>query len=163
MNARMTNPVFSLPGAAQPMMAVSALVKKHLPGKLAALVEFRASQINGCGFCSDMHGFELKEMGETDERMWTVAAWRDAPYFTDAERAALALTEAATRLNDRADAVPDEIWNEARKHYDDQALSALVMVIALINFWNRLSVTTRQSAGEAAHAAAKMSLEHRAA
>ncbi len=89
--------------------------------------------------------------------------WRDAPYFTDAERAALALTEAATRLSDRADAVPDEIWDEARKHYDERALSALVLAIGVINFWNRVNVTTHQPAGEAAHEAAKMSMANRAA
>ena len=144
MNARMTNPVFSLPGAAQPMMAVSALVKKHLPGKLAALVEFRASQINGCGFCSDMHGFELKEMGETDERMWTVAAWRDAPYFTESERVALELTEVMTRMADASDPVPDPLWREVSRHFDEKQIAALLINIAQINLWNRLNVAIRQ-------------------
>jgi alkylhydroperoxidase family enzyme len=91
---------------------------------------------------------ELKKAGETDERLFAVAVWRDAPYFTDAERAALALTEAATRLSDRADPVPDEIWAEAARHYDEPALASLVLSIALINVWNRLNVTTRQVAGE---------------
>jgi len=163
MHPRIPNPAMTVPGAMQHILALGALVKKALPAKTAALVQLRASQINGCGFCTDMHAFELKRMGESDERLWTVAAWRDAPYFTDAERAALALCEAATRLSDRADPVPDAIWDEARKHYDDATLSALVLEIALINFWNRVNVTTRQPAGEAAHAAAMRSVSERSA
>jgi alkylhydroperoxidase family enzyme len=97
-----------------------------------------------------MHPRLLKKAGETDERLFAVAAWRGAPYFTDAERAALALTEAVTRLTDRADPVPDEIWEEAARHYDEQALAALVIEIALINVWNRFNVTTRQVASAAA-------------
>ena len=88
-----------------------------------------------------------KKGGETDERLFAVAAWRDAPYFTDAERAALALTEAVTRLSDRADPVPDEIWNEAARHYDEPALAALLLAIATVNVWNRLNGPTRQVAG----------------
>jgi alkylhydroperoxidase family enzyme len=98
--------------------------------------------------CADMHSRGAKKRGEKDERLFTLAAWREAPYFSDAERAALALTEAATRISDRADAVPDDIWEEAAKHYDEQALSALVVHIAAINAWNRLNVITRQVAGE---------------
>jgi alkylhydroperoxidase family enzyme len=94
-----------------------------------------------------MHSRGAKKSGETDERLFTVAAWRESPYFNDAERAALALTEAATRLSDRADPVPDEIFDEAARHYDEPALAALVIHIALINAWNRLNVTTRQIAG----------------
>jgi alkylhydroperoxidase family enzyme len=100
-----------------------------------------------------MHARDLKRSGETDERLFAVAAWRDAPYFTDAERAALALTEAVTRLSDRANPVPDEIWNEAARHYDEPALAALIIAIATINVWNRLNVTTRQVAGEWAKSA----------
>jgi alkylhydroperoxidase family enzyme len=95
-----------------------------------------------------MHWRALKSTGETDERAFAVAAWRDTPYFTDAERAALALTEAATRLSDRADPVPDEIWDEAARHFDEKALAGLVLQIGLINLWNRLNETTRQIAGE---------------
>ena len=87
----------------------------------AFLVHLRARQINGCSFCAEMHSRELKEAGEPAERIWTIAAWREAPYFTDAERAALALTEAVTRLSDRADPVPDDIWEQASRHYDEQA------------------------------------------
>ena len=94
-----------------------------------------------------MHARDLKKAGETDERLFAVAAWRDAPYFTDAERAALALTEAVTRLADRADPVPDEIWDEAARHYDENALAGLVLAIASINVWNRLNAATRQVAG----------------
>ena len=108
------------------------------------MVHLRASQINGCSVCVEMHARELKEADGPDERNFAVAAWRDAPYFSDAERAALPLTEAATRLSDRADAVPDEIWEEAARHYDEPALTALILEIALINAWNRLNVTTRQ-------------------
>jgi alkylhydroperoxidase family enzyme len=94
-----------------------------------------------------MHSRDLRKAGETDERLFAVAAWRDAPYFSDAESAALALTEAVTRLSDRADAVPDEIWKQAARHYDEPALAALIIGIAVINVWNRLNVTTRQVAG----------------
>jgi alkylhydroperoxidase family enzyme len=95
-----------------------------------------------------MHAKLLKKRGETEERLFAVSAWREAPYFTDAERAALDLTEAATRLSDRPDAVPDEIWEEAARHYDEQALAALIIGIATINVWNRLNAVTRQVAGE---------------
>ena len=94
-----------------------------------------------------MHPRLLKKAGETEERLFALAAWRDAPYFTDAERAALALTEAVTRLSDRADPVTDEIWKQAARHYDERALAALIISIAAINVWNRLNVSTRQVAG----------------
>jgi AhpD family alkylhydroperoxidase len=111
------------------------------------LIHLRASQINGCSVCVDMHARELKEAGESDQRIFTVSAWREAPYFTEAERAALALTEATTRLSDREDPVPDAIWDEAARHYDEPALATLVLQIALINVWNRLNAATRQVAG----------------
>jgi alkylhydroperoxidase family enzyme len=94
-----------------------------------------------------MHSRELKEAGEPDERIHTVAAWREAPYFSDAERAALALAEAVTRLSDRPDPVPDELWDEVRRHYDDGQLAALLVAIASVNVWNRLNAATRQVAG----------------
>jgi AhpD family alkylhydroperoxidase len=111
-------------------------------------VHLRASQINGCSVCVDMHAEELEKAGETPKRMFAVAAWREAPYFTEAERAALALAEAVTRLSDRADPVPDDIWNEAARHYNEPALATLVLSIAAINLWNRLNAATRQVAGE---------------
>lgn len=104
--------------------------------------------IKGCSVCIDMHARMLQHENETNERLFTVAAWRDAPYFTDAERAALALAESVTRLSDRPDPVPDEIWDEAARHYDERQLAALLLAISLINVWNRLNVSTRQVAGE---------------
>jgi AhpD family alkylhydroperoxidase len=152
MQARMRNPVMVVPDTLKALYAVGASVTKGaLPSTTISLVHLRASQINGCSFCVEMHARELRQAGATDERLFAVAAWREAPYFTDAERAALALTEAATRLSDRADPVPDEIWNAAALHYDEPALAALVIQIALINFWNRVNVTTRQLAGSGPH------------
>ena len=104
-------------------------------------------QINGCSFCVEMHATELKKAGESDPRVFAVAAWREAPYFTDAERAALALAEAATRISDRADPVDDATWNEARRHYDDASLAALLIHIGLTNLWTRLNVSIKQVAG----------------
>lgn len=111
------------------------------------LLKLRASQINGCGFCVDMHAKEAKNAGETDERLFAVAAWREAPYFSEPERAAFALAEAATRIADNPDGVPDDVWHEAAKHYEKEQLATLVLAIAAINAWNRISVTLRRPAG----------------
>jgi len=149
MQARMSNIAIIVPDAMRALVALGKSAKNAgVPSRTALLVHLRASQINGCSVCVDMHSRELKQAGEADERIFAVAAWRNAPYFTDAERAALALTEAATRLSDRADPVPDEVWDEAARHYDEPALAALIIEIASINVWNRLNVTTRQVAGE---------------
>ena len=149
MQARMTSPVMIIPEALQALYALGAAAKKTaVPAGTIGLIHLRASQINGCSVCVDMHARELIKVGETDERLFTVAAWRDAPYFTEAERAALALTEAITRLSDSRDGVADEIWNEAARHYDEGSLAVLVLNIALINFWNRVNVATKQVAGE---------------
>jgi AhpD family alkylhydroperoxidase len=138
-----------VPETMQALQVLHASAEKGgVPSRTLGLVHLRASQINGCGVCVDMHPRLLKKAGETDERLFALAAWRDAPYFSDAERAALALTEAATRLSDRADPVPDEVWDNAARHYDEPALASLVLSIALINVWNRLNVTTRQVAGQ---------------
>ena len=154
MQARIKNPAMIVPEAMQALLALNTATEKSgVPPATIGLVQLRASQINGCSVCVDMHARYLKKAGDTDERLFAVAAWRDAPYFTDAERAALALTEAVTRLSDRADPVPDEIWDEAARHYDEQALAALILAIALINVWNRLNVSTRQVAGEWAKSA----------
>jgi AhpD family alkylhydroperoxidase len=149
MQARMKNPVMIFPAAMQSLLDLNTITEKGgVPPSTIGLVQLRASQINACSVCVDMHPRMLKQAGETDERLLAVAAWRDAPYFTDAERAALALTEAVTRLSDRSDPVPDEIWAEAASHYDERGLAALLLAIALINVWNRLNVATRQVAGE---------------
>lgn len=149
MQARMKNPVMVYPDALQAMFAIKAATDKGgVPAATMKLIHLRVSQINGCSVCVDMHARELKQEGESEERLFAVAAWRDAPYFTDAERAALALAEAVTRLADRPDPVPDAIWDEAARHYDEQALGALLLGIAQINVWNRLNVATRQVAGE---------------
>jgi AhpD family alkylhydroperoxidase len=149
MQARMKNPAMIVPGAMQALYALGAVAKNgDVPSRTLDLIHLRASQINGCSVCVDMHARDLKKAGETDERLFAVAAWQEAPYFTDAERAALALTEAATRLSDHGNAVSDEIWIEATRHYGEPQLAILVLNIALINFWNRLNAATRQVAGE---------------
>ena len=148
MQSRMTNPAVLLPEAMQALHALNASSKKSaLPARTLALAEFRASQINGCSVCVDMHARMMKKGGETDDRLFAVAAWREAPYFTEAERAALALAECLTRIADRPDAVPDDVWQEAARHFDEQALASLLIAIANINVWNRLNVATRQVAG----------------
>jgi AhpD family alkylhydroperoxidase len=111
------------------------------------LVHLRASQINGCSACVDSGARSARKAGETEERLATVAAWREAPYFSDPERAALALAEAATRLADRPDPVPDQVWDAAAAHYDEKGLAAIVLMIAVTNLFNRLNATTRQVAG----------------
>src|SRR6266700_1249549 len=148
MQARMKNIATIVPDAVKALQALAKSAEKNgVPSKTLGLVHLRASQINGCSVCVDMHPRLLKKAGETDERLFAVAAWQDAPYFTDAERAALALTEAATRLSDRADPVPDEIWDEAARHFDEQGLAALILMIATTNLFYRLNATTRQVAG----------------
>ena len=147
MHARMNHPVMVLPEAMNVLQSLGSLTKQGLPEKLLELVHLRASQINGCSVCVDMHPKLAKKAGETDERLFAVAAWREAPYFSAAERAALALTEALTRLSDRADPVTDEIWNEADKQFDETELAALILAIANINVWNRLNCAVRQPVG----------------
>jgi len=149
MQSRMKNPAMIYPEVVQASFAMKAAMgKSGLPDTTAKLVLLRVSQINGCSVCVDMHARELRQAGESEERLFAVGAWRDSPQFTDAERAALALAEAATRIADRSDPVPDAVWHEAARHYDERALAALVLTIGLINFWNRVNVTTGQIAGE---------------
>lgn len=153
MQPRITNPALSVPGALEALQAFGKAVhdagtRAGLQRSTIDLVELRASQVNGCAVCLDMHTRAARKAGEADERLSTVAAWRETPYFTDAERAALALAEAGTRLADTADPVSDEVFAEAARHFDEQALAALVCVIAGINTWNRLNVITGQVAGE---------------
>jgi len=153
MRNRMTSPALSVPGALEALQGLGRAVNEAasqagLPQTTVELVSLRASQINGCAVCLDMHTRGAKKGGESDERLFTLAAWRDAPYFTDAERAALALAEAGTRLADQADPVPAAVFEEAAKYYDEMAMAALVISIAAINAWNRLNVITSQEAGE---------------
>jgi AhpD family alkylhydroperoxidase len=149
MKSRMTNPAMLLPDAMPPLMALNAaLEKSDLSATLRRLVHLRISQVNGCSVCVDLGWRQLKRSGETDERLFAVSAWRDAPYFTEAERGALALAEAATRIADRPDPVPDEVWDEAARHFNERELAALTLSIALTNVWNRFNITTRQVAGE---------------
>ncbi|MGZ3602247.1 MAG: carboxymuconolactone decarboxylase family protein [Ktedonobacterales bacterium] len=148
MQARMSNPATIIPDAMQGIQAlIKATRQGGVPQTTLELVHLRASQINGCSFCVDSGARSAKKAGETDERIFAVAAWREAPYFTDAERAALALTEAATRLADRADQVPDEIWEEATRHYDEKGLAALLLMIGVTNLFNRLNAPIKQVAG----------------
>ncbi|RZN28064.1 carboxymuconolactone decarboxylase family protein [Bradyrhizobium sp. Leo121] len=147
MQARMNHPVMVIPEAMKTMQALSNLPHGNLSEKLIELVQLRASQINGCSVCVDMHPKLAKRAGETDERLFCVATWRDAPYFTDAERSALALTESLTRLSDREEGVPEAIWREADKHFNEKELASLILAIAVINVWNRLNVAVRQPVG----------------
>ncbi|MBR0828849.1 carboxymuconolactone decarboxylase family protein [Bradyrhizobium manausense] len=147
MHARMNHPVMVIPDAMNVLQSLGNLTKQGLPEKLLELVHLRASQINGCSVCVDMHPKIARKLGETEERIFAVSAWRDTPYFTEAERAALALTEALTRLSDRADPVPDDIWNEADKHFDEAELATLLLAIAAINVWNRLNVAIKMPVG----------------
>jgi len=142
---RMQNPAMLLPGAMDAVVALTRAVRTGaVPDATLELVHLRASQVNGCSSCVDAGSRTAKKAGETDERLWAVAAWRDAICYTPAERAALALTEEVTRLNDRTDPVPDAVWDEAALHYDEKALAALVVQVAVTNVFNRLNVPTRQ-------------------
>jgi AhpD family alkylhydroperoxidase len=146
--ARMGHPAFIVPGAMEALQALAAAVAASaLPVRTIDLVNLRVSQINGCGVCLLGDVRAAKKHGETDERLAVVAGWREAPFFSGAERAALALAEAVTRLSDRPDPVPDAVWDEAARHYDEEALAALVLAIANINLWNRVNVATAQVAG----------------
>jgi AhpD family alkylhydroperoxidase len=149
MQARMKNPALVLPGAMKALMDLAKATEQAGLSKITTdLVLLRASQINGCSVCVDMHAKDLRKAGESDERLFTVAAWREAPYFTEAERAALALTEEVTRLADGGQ-VSDELWDEVAGHYSETELAALIMSISTINLWNRLNAGTQQIAGAA--------------
>jgi len=149
MQARMKNPSVLVPGAVPAIQSLIAAVQKTgLPPKVFHLAHLRASQINGCGFCVDYGVKHAKQDGETDDRLHGVAAWREMPYFSEAERAALALAEAMTHLDER-DPVPDTVWNEAAKHFDEKQLAGLVLWISTTNLFNRANVTTRQPPGQA--------------
>jgi AhpD family alkylhydroperoxidase len=147
--ARIQNPALTVPGALDAFQQLGVAAKHAgIPEATLAMVTLRASQINGCSVCVDIHTRELEQLGQSSERVHLVAAWREAPYFDDAERAALALTEAATRLADRPDPVPDEVWDDAASHYTEPQLAALVVAIATINAFNRINAATRQITGD---------------
>jgi AhpD family alkylhydroperoxidase len=149
MQPRIQSPAQTVDGALPALLRLAkTTTRAGIPETTHKLVELRASQINGCSVCVDMHWRELKQLGEPDARVLMVSAWRESSYFTDAERAALALTEAATRLADRSDAVSDEVWDEAARHYTEPQLAALVLMIAGINAWNRINAVTRQISGD---------------
>jgi AhpD family alkylhydroperoxidase len=149
MQARMTNIATIVPGAVKALYALGMSAEQGgVPKRTLELAQLRASQINSCGVCVDMHSRGLKKAGETDERLFALAAWRESPYFTDAERAALALAEAASRLSDRPDPVPDAVWNEAARHYDEPGLASLLIAIATVHAWNLFNAATRQVAGQ---------------
>ena len=147
MQARMKNPAMVL-GAMEPVQALyKAVYAGAVDQATLELVHLRASQVNGCSACVDSGAKAARKAGETEERLAAVAAWREAPYYSDAERAALALAEAATRLADRPDPVPDEVWDAAADHFDEKGLAAIVLMIGVTNLFNRLNATTRQVAG----------------
>lgn len=139
----------TVPGVYDALQALRAAAETSgLPRATIELVNLRVSQINGCGLCVDLHSRALRALGEKVERIFAVAGWHESPYYSDAERAALALAEAGARIADRAEPVPDAIWNDAKRHYNEAQLGALVVAIATINAWNRLNVVTRQLGGE---------------
>jgi len=145
--ARLSNPAELLPDAVKAInLLYKAAHSAGVPNAVLELVHLRASQINGCGPCVDSGARSMRRQGESDDRLFAIAAWRETPYFTAAERAALELAESATRLADRGDAVPDAVWNAAAEHFKDEELAAIVLWIATTNFFNRINVTTRQPA-----------------
>src|SRR3954454_25235320 len=150
MDARLN--LFNSPVAVKVFRQINAAGKvvadSTLPAATQELVKIRASQINGCGFCTDMHTKDAAHAGETSTRLNLVAAWREGTVFTDAERAALELAEQGTRIADAAGGVSDEVWANVVKHYDEDQLAALVALIALINAYNRMNVILRQPAGD---------------
>ncbi len=148
MTARMTNPAFAVPGAMDVLDALSTAISRAGVPISRELVHLRASQINGCSVCVDMHAKAARRSGESEERVFAVAAWRETPYFSDAERAALSLTEALTRIADHAEQVPDVVWDAATEHFDETQLGALVLDIATVNLWNRINIATQQVVGE---------------
>jgi AhpD family alkylhydroperoxidase len=149
MQPRIKSPALTIPGTSESLLAISNAAEAcGVPRATLELVHLRVGQINGCSVCVDMHARALEKLGEKGTRIFALGAWRETPYYTEPERAALALAEAATRLSDRTDAVPDEVWKEASRHFSEPELGALVMTIAIANLWNRLNVPTRQETGD---------------
>ena len=149
MQARMQNPALVVPEAMAALQALGAAIEKAgVPAATLSLVEARASQINGCGVCLVGHCRIMKRNGEDLDRVISLPGWRHSPYYTDAERAALELTEALTRLADTSDPVPDAVWKEAARHYDEPKMAALILAISQINVWNRLNIGAGTVAGD---------------
>ncbi len=148
MSTRMKNPAVVVPEAMAAIQQLNQAIHQGIVAETTlALVHLRASQINGCSSCVLAGVTQARKAGETDDRLATVAAWRETSHFTQAERAALALTEAVTRLADRPDAVPDDIWKDAADHYDEKAMAVLLLEIGTTKLFNRLNLPTRQLAG----------------
>jgi AhpD family alkylhydroperoxidase len=145
----MTNPATILEAGPAIQALYKSVYNGGAPQAVLGLVHLRASQINGCSPCVDAGVKGMRKLGESDERIGLVAAWREAPYYTDEERAALAFTEAATRMADKSDAVPDEVWDAAAQFFDEKQLAAIVLMAAVTNLFNRLNGPTRQVAGAA--------------
>ncbi|MEV0840076.1 carboxymuconolactone decarboxylase family protein [Actinocatenispora sera] len=131
----------SLQAGFQQVMGLQKFVNERVDGSLLHLIQLRASILNGCAFCIDMHSREAAAAGEDSRRLFAVAAWQEGPFFDDRERSVLALTDAVTKLG--PDGVPDEVWEPATKHFSDQELADLILAIAVINVWNRVSITNR--------------------
>jgi len=143
----MKNPGMVVPEAMAPLQAIGQLSQASgMPSRAIALAQVRASQINGCSLCLDGALRSMRAAGESDDRLFAVSVWRESSRFTDAERAALALSEAMTRLSDRPDPVSDAVWNEAARHYNERELAGLVLGISVINLYNRVNVATHQVA-----------------
>jgi len=146
---RMKNPAMILPESMPLLQGLGQLGQQNgAPTTAIALATLRVSQINGCSFCVDLHSRMLKKLGDSDERVFAVAAWRESPYFTEPERAALALGEAMTRIADQSDPVPDPVWTDAARHFSEPELAGLILAIGVTNLYNRINVTIRQTAGE---------------
>ena len=122
------------------------LAKSSLEPQLINLIDFRVSQINGCAYCLDMHSKDLRAAGETEQRLYTIAAWREAPFYSERERAALAWAEAVTRLNDGN--VPDEVYEEARHQFSEEELIDLTVAVTTINTYNRINIAFKTPAGD---------------
>ncbi|MEU4570105.1 carboxymuconolactone decarboxylase family protein [Micromonospora sp. NPDC023956] len=140
MQARM-NVAQVAPEAYRAVLGLEKYVRANVAHQVLELVKLRASMVNGCAFCVDMHSREALDAGESSRRLFAVAAWHDAPFFDERERAALALTDAVTRLGEHG--VPDEVWDDAVRVFTEKEVADLIMAIATINVWNRVSVTTR--------------------
>jgi AhpD family alkylhydroperoxidase len=151
MEARIKNPAMLVPGALKAILALDESAKHAgIPDETLELVHVRVSQINGCSVCLDLHATQMAKPGGITPKLFGVAAWREMPYFDDAERAALALAECVTRMADAPDPVPDAVWDEAAKHFDEAQLCSLLVRISTVNVFNRLNRATQQPAGSVA-------------